>query len=141
MPKVQLGDEAYRIVGDNGEEGELAAYGEAATLEVGLTRYVAVVDADPDDDHNVMSLLPEGEWMIEGRGVPGVDVEDVEFAEASAAAGVEIEEGEEDEEDEDEGEEEDESGEEEEEDGEDTEDDEEDEDKTEELRGLVPAFA
>ncbi len=79
MPKLQFGDEAYRIVGDGGEEGELVEYGMAATLDVGGKRLLAIVDADPDDPQEVLSLLPEGEWVVEGRAVAATQ-EDVEFA-------------------------------------------------------------
>lgn len=74
MPKLQFGDNAYRIV-DAGEGGELVEYGLAATLTVGLHRYVAVVGKEGED---VVSLLPDGEWLIDGQAVKA-DQEDVVF--------------------------------------------------------------
>jgi hypothetical protein len=85
MPKLQLGDDVYRIVGDGGEEGELVEYGDPATLEVGGHRYLAIVDVDPTDDQNVISLLAEGEWIVDGRSVGDVEMEDVEFKTADGA--------------------------------------------------------
>lgn len=78
MPKLQFGDTYYRIIGDGGEEGELSAYGEAATLETLTGRLVAVVDVDPTDQDEVISLLPEGEWLVKASAVD-CEHEDVDF--------------------------------------------------------------
>lgn len=85
MPKLQFGDEAYRIVGDNGEEGELVEYGVAATLTTPGHRFVAVVDVDEADPDEVVSLLPDNEWLIDGPAVEAAQ-EDVEFAQAGGVA-------------------------------------------------------
>lgn len=110
MPKLQMGDDAYRIVGDAGEEGELVMYGDAAVLETGGRRYVAVVDVDPEDPDSVVSLLPDDEWLIEGRAVP-CEQEDVDFQGPDGGQGGEIDiEADDEEDDEDELDEEDEEG-------------------------------
>ena len=106
MPKLQMGDDAYRIVGDGGEEGELAEYGVAATLDVGLHHYIALVECEGDGD-DVVSLLPDEAWIVDGVAVQGVEVEDVEFAgpgeeeEGEAVAEVDEDDGEEEEEEDD----------------------------------------
>ena len=46
---VQMGDEEYRIVSSDGQEGSLVSYGEVATLKVGADYYYADVD-DPDTE-------------------------------------------------------------------------------------------
>ena len=44
---VQMGDEEYRIVSADGQEGPLVPYGECATLKMGADYYYADVD-DPN---------------------------------------------------------------------------------------------
>ena len=119
MPKLQFGKDHYRIVGNNGEEGELVEYGEAAELRVGLSRYLAIVDLDADDEEEVVSLLPGDAWMEDRGETVTCEHEDVLFegieeqegeegeggeseqeGETEAAASDEEEDGEDDEEDE-----------------------------------------
>ena len=92
-------------MGDGGEEGELAEYGVAATLDVGLHHYIALVECEGDGD-DVVSLLPDEAWIVDGVAVQGVEVEDVEFAgpgeeEGEAVAEVDEDDGEEEEEEDD----------------------------------------
>lgn len=77
-PKLQFGKDHYRLVCGS-QEGELVEYGDAATLDTGLTRYLAMVEQDGNNE--VVSMLPEGEWVVEGRVVEA-DLEDVDFATA-----------------------------------------------------------
>jgi hypothetical protein len=87
-PKLQYGDDAYRIVAGDGTEGELFPYGEAATLDAGGHRFLAFIDIDPDDPKDVVSLLPENEWLeMDGRDVGEVEHEDVEFQVAGEGEG------------------------------------------------------
>ena len=44
--KLELGEEAYRIVSDSGDEGELTDYEDAATLETDGNLYVAFLDSE-----------------------------------------------------------------------------------------------
>lgn len=76
MPKIQAGDDGYRIIGDSGEEGEAVAYGEVADLTVGLNTYVALVNLNGED---MESELPEEAWLIKGTLLRDVEVEEVEF--------------------------------------------------------------
>lgn len=45
---IQYGEEYYRIVGPNGEEGEPTDIGSPAFLEIGGQMYMAFVDVDPE---------------------------------------------------------------------------------------------
>lgn len=97
MPKIQCGKAEYRIVGDNGEEGDLEPYGSAATLETEdgnmLTAYVDVDEATDE----VKTKLPGGVWvqdLTDGTKLVEVEREEVSFNED--ADGEEYEEEEDD---------------------------------------------
>ena len=76
MPKIEMGEDVYRIVGDGGEEGLAAVYGDSAVLDVPGHHYIALVDVEGEE---TVSLLPDDVWVIDGRPVAGVEVEDVDF--------------------------------------------------------------
>lgn len=66
---IEKGDTSYRLIGPNGEEGELTEYGEPATLEI--------------DDETYFALLPSEEEEYEELGtqvysLQAVDTEAVE---------------------------------------------------------------
>lgn len=82
MPKIQCGEAEYRIVGDNGEEGDTAFYGAPATLETEdgnmLTAYVDVDEATDE----VKTKLPGGVWvqdLTDGSKLVEVEREEVVF--------------------------------------------------------------
>lgn len=83
MPKIQCGEAEYRIVGDNGEEGDIVDYGMAATLETEdgnmLTAYV---DAKEGTDDPPFTKLPGGVWiqdLTDGTKLVEVEREEVDF--------------------------------------------------------------
>lgn len=82
MPKIQCGEAEYRIVGDNGEEGELEPYGSAATLETeDGNMLTAFVDVDEATDE-VKTKLPGGVWvqdLTDGTKLVEVEREEVDF--------------------------------------------------------------
>jgi len=47
---LELGAESFRIVGPDGEESELADYGDVATLEIGEEQYIAMVPGTDRDE-------------------------------------------------------------------------------------------
>lgn len=66
---IEKGETGYRLIGPNGEEGELTEYGEPATLEI--------------DDETYFALLPSEEEEYEELGTQvyclgAVDTETVE---------------------------------------------------------------
>ena len=66
---IEKGDTSYRLIGPNGEEGDLTEYGEPATLEI--------------DDDTYFALLPSEEEEYEELGtqvycLQAVDTEAVE---------------------------------------------------------------
>jgi hypothetical protein len=82
MPKIQCGEAEYRIMGDNGEEGDCVEYGTAATLETEdgnmLTAYVDVDEATDEP----ITKLPGGVWvqdLTDGTKLVEIEREEVEF--------------------------------------------------------------
>lgn len=79
MPKIQLGADGYRIVGDGGEEGMIVDYGEAATLDTDSLHYMALVDLG--DDEEPKTCLGSGDWLrnVVSGGAVDVEQEEVTF--------------------------------------------------------------
>jgi hypothetical protein len=80
MPKIQLGDAEYRIVGDNGEEGEVMLYGQPAVLDCEGGQFMTTWDLDKEGDP--VCKLKKG-MMINtenGQTVQTVETEEVDFA-------------------------------------------------------------
>jgi hypothetical protein len=46
---IEKGAPGYRLVGPNGEEGELAEYGEPATLEIDGALYFALLPSEEEE--------------------------------------------------------------------------------------------
>jgi hypothetical protein len=75
MPRLELGETEYRIVGDDGAEGRLVGYGETATLDAGELHLSALIDEESK------GLLPGGTKCIDtltGEAIECVE-EDVIF--------------------------------------------------------------
>jgi hypothetical protein len=88
MPKIEVGEEEYRIVGDDGTEGANAFFGETAVLDTETCHYTALVDI-PKDGGEPVSLM-EGGWIFDvmgGKMLKEVDLEDVSFEEEEGEEG------------------------------------------------------
>lgn len=114
MPQLQVGESEYRLVGDDGSEGELVDYGDTATLDADGMKLTALVDFDEQTDE-IVGMLPEGAKVIDTMTGEVVECQEIEtqfiFAtDAEAAVGVGAAIVEADDEDEDEDELEDEEG-------------------------------
>ena len=54
---IEKGDESYRLVGPDGELGDLTEYGEPATLEIGDNVYFALLPSVEEEYEELESLV------------------------------------------------------------------------------------
>ena len=62
---VQIGLEHYRIVGPDGEEGELADFDSPAFLVIGSDTYIAYLEPEADENDDI-----EEDWKPEDQTAP-----------------------------------------------------------------------
>ncbi len=74
---VQMGDEYYRLVGPDGEEGAMVPLGQTAVLTIDDAVYYTDAD-EPDDDPDV--------YRVDSVSAMPSEVEDVVFPEAVLSA-------------------------------------------------------
>lgn len=74
---VQLGEEHYRIV-VGVEEGDLAEYGEQATLDTPEAHYLSLIE-DPDTEPDQVEVTVRRSGEANHGPVEGVEVVEVEF--------------------------------------------------------------
>jgi hypothetical protein len=92
MPQLQIGESEYRLVGDDGSEGELVEYGDRATLDADGMKLTAMVDFDEQTDE-IVGMLPEGAKVIDTMTGEVVECQEIETefvyaTDAEAAVGV-----------------------------------------------------
>lgn len=78
---IQLGEEDYRIVVDDGsevEEGDLAEYGEQATLDTHKAHYLCLIE-DPDTEPNQVEVTVRLAGKSKQEPVVDVEVIEAEF--------------------------------------------------------------
>lgn len=73
--KLQFGEEVYRIVTTDSDEGDAVEYGELAEIEVGQDRYIALVAMNNQDECE--SVLGE-EWVYRAEPIKAT-TEEVDF--------------------------------------------------------------
>lgn len=54
---IEKGETGYRLIGPNGEEGELTEYGEPATLEIGDETYFALLPSEAEEYEELGSVV------------------------------------------------------------------------------------
>ena len=54
---IEKGDESYRLVGPDGEVGDLTEYGEPATLEIGDDVYFALLPSFEEEYEELETLV------------------------------------------------------------------------------------
>jgi hypothetical protein len=92
MPQLQIGESEYRLVGDDGSEGELVEYGDTAILDADGMKLTALVDFDEQTDE-IVGMLPEGAKVIDTMTGEVVECQEIETefvwaTDAEAAVGV-----------------------------------------------------
>jgi hypothetical protein len=95
MFQIQMGEEEYRIVSSDGQEGPVVPYGEIATLKIGKDYYYA--DVEDENSQDVKICRVDSVTLIKTEMIEAEfdDEEDEEEEEEEASPDTEEEEEEE----------------------------------------------